>query len=117
MKLKDVKPGDILVGEPGYCCFEEGKTYEVFADEDNELYVNCRVDRHYLIVDGGADDDGNIIGLREQFEYTNKIKCPICFGLGGYGLSNDGGLAERCDTCEGFGTISAPPSPSPDKRD
>lgn len=36
---------------------------------------------------------------------TEKIKCPSCFGLGGYGLSNDGGLAERCDTCEGFGTV------------
>lgn len=69
-KLSQLKLGDKLRADGGFTCIDEGAVLEIRADDDGELYVDCRGSEdatdcgpglHYL--DGQADDGEHLVGF------------------------------------------------------
>lgn len=60
LKFEDVKEGDTVIIDEGFNCMKAGKK-RVYADEEEDLYIECDYGNHYLV--GQEDEKGFLIGI------------------------------------------------------
>jgi len=61
VRLKDLRPGDRLIGFEAWGCVPDDAVRVVRADADGALYVRCREGEHML--DGQVGEDGCLLGM------------------------------------------------------
>lgn len=63
MKLSEIRPGDVLTAGAGHDCFLAHSEHVVAADENRDLYIQCRVHGRHYLEDEQSADKTRIVGF------------------------------------------------------